>query len=326
MGKLFSLIEDDVREIPYALDGIGIVGKKINLGITTVHTCNIRKIFDYIADSVRKNYKYNLAIVAIIKNEAPYIQEWIEYHRIVGIEKFYIYDNESTDQVQKVLQPYIEQDIVSYFPIKGKGKQVVAYQDAIARFKYTVKYMAFIDLDEFLLPIRGDSILPIVEDLFSQNDKIGGIAVQWCVFGSADHIRKPEGLVIENYLYRAEGHFESRRHSNRHIKTICNPRKVLLYGQAHYPKYYEPYYSINTNNEKIEGPFCESLCWDVLRINHYFTKSFEEFIAKRKRGRASTKGLVWDASAFFEADVNDVCDESILRFLPSLKESLHSKL
>lgn len=322
MGKIFPIVEDDVRKIPYALDGVGVVGKKINLGITTLHTCKAKEFFDTIGDSLKKHFDYNLAIVAIIKNEAPYIREWIEYHKLVGVDKFYIYDNESTDNVKDVLEPYIKQNVVSYFYISGKGKQVIAYQDAIKKFKYTVKYMAFIDLDEFLLPMHEDNVFSIIEDLFAHNNQAGGIAVQWCVFGSANHIRKPDGLVIENYLYRAEGHFESRRHSNRHIKTICNPRRVLLYGQCHYPKYYKSWHNINTDNEKIDGPFCETICWDKLRINHYFTKSFEEYLAKKKRGRASTRGLCWGVEDFFETDVNDVYDDSILRFVPALKKAL----
>ena len=51
--------------------------------------------------------KYYLAVCAIAKNEGPYFQEWIEWHRKQGVEKFYIYDNESTDCTKEVLKPYI---------------------------------------------------------------------------------------------------------------------------------------------------------------------------------------------------------------------------
>lgn len=51
--------------------------------------------------------KIKLAICVIVKNEAPYMKEWIDYHRLVGVEKFYVYDNESTDSLLSVLAPYI---------------------------------------------------------------------------------------------------------------------------------------------------------------------------------------------------------------------------
>ena len=58
--------------------------------------------------------QYYLAVCAIAKNEGPYFQEWIEWHRKQGVEKFYIYDNESTDCTKEVLKPYIESGLVEY--------------------------------------------------------------------------------------------------------------------------------------------------------------------------------------------------------------------
>ena len=52
-------------------------------------------------------FKHDLAIVVIIKNEGKDIAEWIDYHIIAGVSKFYIYDNESTDNTKEILQPYI---------------------------------------------------------------------------------------------------------------------------------------------------------------------------------------------------------------------------
>jgi len=65
-----------------------------------------------------------LSVVALVKNEAEYIGEWLEYHLLQGVEKFYIYDNESTDKLQAVLKPYIEAGIVEciYYP----GKRAAA--------------------------------------------------------------------------------------------------------------------------------------------------------------------------------------------------------
>ena len=58
--------------------------------------------------------KHYLAVCAIAKNEGPYFKEWIEWYLKQGVEKFYIYDNESTDCTKEVLAPYIESGVVDY--------------------------------------------------------------------------------------------------------------------------------------------------------------------------------------------------------------------
>ena len=47
--------------------------------------------------------RHYLAVCAIAKNEGAYFAEWIEWHLSQGVEKFYIYDNESTDNTREVL-------------------------------------------------------------------------------------------------------------------------------------------------------------------------------------------------------------------------------
>ena len=56
----------------------------------------------------QRRFPQYLSLCAIVKNEAPYLPEWIEFYKLVGVEKFYIYDNDSTDNTKEVLKPYIE--------------------------------------------------------------------------------------------------------------------------------------------------------------------------------------------------------------------------
>ncbi len=93
----------------------------------------------------------NLSIAAIYKNE-PDIIEWIEYHKLIGVQRFYLYDNESDDNSKDLLQPYIDDGVVIYHYVKGKCKQMPVYQDAIYRYKNETKWLAIIDLDEYIVP------------------------------------------------------------------------------------------------------------------------------------------------------------------------------
>ena len=91
-----------------------------------------------------------LAFVLIAKNEAPYIEEWINFHVKQGVTHFIIYDNESTDNFREVLEPYIKSGLVTYKILKGRRRQNDAYNMAVHDYKHKFRYMAFIDADEFM--------------------------------------------------------------------------------------------------------------------------------------------------------------------------------
>lgn len=78
--------------------------------------------------NLHQKRNFNLSFVAIIKNEAHYIKEWIEFHKLVGVDRFYIYDNESTDNVKDVLKEYIDKGEVVYTYFPGKCKSPKSYR------------------------------------------------------------------------------------------------------------------------------------------------------------------------------------------------------
>ena len=134
----------------------------------------------------------------------------------------------------------------------------------------------------------------------------GGLAINWCMFGSNGHEKRPAGGVLENFTRRAEDNFSC----NRHVKTICDPAKTLAI-KVHYPLCYRGFHNLNENGEIIYTYASESVCFSKIRINHYFTKSLEEYIIKRNRGRATTKDIrsMRDFEAF---DQNVILDTEIL--------------
>lgn len=235
-----------------------------------------------IKPDLEKDTTYNniLSLVLIIKNGATYIKEWIEFHRIVGVDHFYIYDNESSDNLIQEIYDYIENGIVTYTYWPGKVVQLSAYNDAINRYKNNTKYLGFIDSDEYIIPIEGESIVKIVDYIFDNYENCGGLGVSWRMYGSSFHEKKVDGLVLENYKYRADDKYVE----NKHIKTICNPRVVTgFYIEPHSLSYIPPYHCVSENGVNIDGPFYESDC-SKIRINHYHLKSKEDYYEKRKRG------------------------------------------
>ena len=231
-----------------------------------------------------EHYPDMLSIVAIAKDEAPYIREWVEFYRIVGVSRIYLYDNGSTDGMKQRVADYIDSGFVVYTSVPGVARQYAAYMDAITRFKYTTKYMAFIDCDEFLMPCApGNQLGELVDSLFGSFGRgVGGIAVNWRVYGPSGHEVRPDGLVLEEYLQREPNDY----HGNGCIKTIANPRAILKYQHAHYPIYYAGYRNIDVDGHRVDGAWNFRETQEdphTLRINHYYTKSYEEFLKRRSR-------------------------------------------
>ena len=123
-------------------------------------------------------FQHNLSIVAILKNEGHYLKEWLDYHLLAGVDHFYLYDNDSSDNQLEVAKPYIATGLVDYFSISGKAMQYLAYTDAIRKFRFFTRYMAFIDGDEFIFPKNSKGtggISEIVDEAFSLNSRAAGL-------------------------------------------------------------------------------------------------------------------------------------------------------
>ena len=255
-------------------------------------------------------FKYELAIVAILKNEAPYIKEWIDYHLLAGVDHFYLYDNESEDNLKEILQPYIENDIVTYKFYPGKGLQLLAYNEAVKDYKFDCQYMAFIDADEFIYPRENKTILEVLDEILSSNPNAAGLAVNWHIFGSSGQEKADftKG-VLERFVYRTKDDFCH----NDHVKTIANPRHISVVTNPHFLLYFDSKFAINENGNYVPMHTNKPCTTLKIGINHYFTKSKEEFIKKRNRGKADLSDLR-DMSEFDIHDQNDIYDDGILKY------------
>jgi hypothetical protein len=258
--------------------------------------------------------KYNLAIVVIAKNEQDYIKEWVAFHKVMGFDKIILYDNDSTDNMVNEIKPFINDGYVIYNKISGVNQQLNAYNDALKRYSSLFRYMAFIDCDEFLLPVDNrDTVLSVVEKAMKKNRRAGGICVNWVMFGSSGYETKPEGLLIENFIYRSRVPGKG----TGCIKTICNPDLVVGFDHPHYPIYKTGIYGITPEGKRSSGwqnPINE---YFGLRINHYFIKSKAQWIERRKYNVLHTKKLR-TLDEFYAHNNNDVLDKDILRFKEAL--------
>ncbi len=239
-----------------------------------------------------------LAVCAIAKDEGPYFKEWIEWHLGQGVEKFYIYDNESTDCTREVLKPYIDSGVVEYIHFPGYRRQLAAYDHCMEHHRLDTRWLAFIDLDEFIVPMNGET----VREFLSHHEDASAVEINWLIFGSSGAQKKLPGTMMERF----------RRHSlpnhilNRHVKTIVNPRRVFNMIGCHEAARISGY-AVDSHGMPLKKSFRDrEPQQDVIRINHYAVRSFEEFLEKQNRGRASGRNKTVEREYFDRFDLNDL--------------------
>jgi hypothetical protein len=217
-----------------------------------------------------------LSTLTLMKNEADYLLEWIEYHLLVGVDRFFLVDNNSDDNTTKIIQPYIELDIVRLRKYAGRHPQLPVYNNVLPTLRNESYWVAIIDVDEFIVPLEGHCIPHILHSL----EREVGISVHWVVYGSNGKEKKEEGLVIERFRFHAI--WNHPRHE--FVKSITKPREVT---QVHvHNSRYRSGRAVNL----CQGKYAHRVhrnwpCHERMRINHYWTKSREEWIRKVDRGQ-----------------------------------------
>ena len=244
--------------------------------------------------------KYYLTVCAIAKNEGPYFEEWIEWHRSLGVEKFYIYDNESTDNTKEILTPYIETGLVEYNFWPGMKQQLPAYDDCLEKHRIDARWIAVIDLDEFIKPIKDKTIT----EFLKRFEDFSAVEINWLVYGSGGAKTKQIGGVVERF----KQHSNFDHEANRHVKSIVDPRRVFSFIGCHEVARASGY-TADSHGNVVEKHFRDrEPQQDVIRINHYAVKSYEEFLQKRARGRARALNTR-DLGYFGWLDLNDITEE-----------------
>ena len=239
-----------------------------------------------------------LSVCAIAKNEGPYFKEWVEWHLQHGVEKFYVYDNESTDETKSVLEPYIRLGIVEYKYWPGYRRQLAAYDDCLENHRFSSRWIAFIDLDEFIVPVKDENI----PQFLNKFESFAGVEINWLIYGSGGRKKKTPGVIMDRFKF----HSNPNHYLNRHVKSIVNPRQVFAMIGCHEAARISGSIA-DSHGHPINKNFRERQPQqDVIRINHYAVRSYEEFTEKQARGRASGTQTAVRDEYFKQYDLNDI--------------------
>lgn len=260
-----------------------------------------------------------LALCCIARNEDPFLREWVAYHALLGVEHFYIYDNMSDVPVGNVLKGYADPARVTVRRIHGKAVQMEAYQDCLASHGAKYRWMGFIDLDEFVLPMR-DTDLRV---MLSEFEEYAALGLTWRIFSSNGHEARPKGGQIRNYTraFPADSHPR-----NAHIKSFIHPARIAAARNPHFFWYKPGGYAVTDEHLPIpaELAYAPSL-QRTGRINHYYYRSRQDFKEKIARGRGTVADpALANKMEYFEEHLNFPVEEdhAIQRFWPVLNTVL----
>ena len=253
-----------------------------------------------------------LAIGAIFRNEAPYVLEWVAYHRALGVRCFLIADNASDDGSSALLADLDRAGVLTHIPFPGDPglpPQLPAYAEILRRLGGAADWIAFIDADEFLLPAPPfRTLAPILAGF---GPEVGAVAVNWALYGSSGETAARPEPVIERFTARAQR--QSRL--SRHFKSILRPAAFAgLHATPHLFRLRPGRALVHADgspleplNERLPG-LSRAVPWAPLRLNHYVVKSREEFFDRKlPRGRA-TRSRRREPEFFAAHDRNDVLD------------------
>lgn len=267
--------------------------------------------------------RHGLAIVAILRNEADYLHDWLTFHTLAGAREIILYDNGSTDNTLKIARNFTGLKVtilpwilsaISHKPAVVLPQQIMAYCHAVCTFGANFRWLAFIDIDEFIVPRNKMTILDVLENLEDHSN----ISLPWIMFGHNKHKAQPDMPVPFAYTQRSP----DLSGALLNFKCIVDPCDVT---QVSTHKFRTKTMGRNTTNSlgKVKSVKARGntsfLTEEHLCLNHYYLKSQDETEAKISGGAVSGVSKTQRETAIrLKArliEANTVSDTSAIDFL-----------
>ena len=255
-------------------------------------------------------------IFTVIKNEHEYLDEWIKYHLDLGINHIFIFedidsdshkeicvkygDKVTLDSVLSILNEDDKKKVIELKTTKKSNPQYIYIQKGLShiqkQYREQYDWCFVIDNDEFITLENNDNKLKDILSLYNAYD---AFIMQWKCYGANGLINKPnysDKGVVETYTKEIQGHIPTA--TPQSLSKSCYNLNT-----------YQENYFLYTHQPSKECNFCRTNferernkpVYDKIYIRHYITKSWEEYVWKRRR-RGFLFGKIRDYRFFFEVN------------------------
>ena len=275
-----------------------------------------------------------ITAVTCVKNEGPFLLEWIAYNRLIGVGAHLFYSNDCTDGTDQLLQRLDAMGIVHHRnndAWKGNSPQQYALNRALKEPVITqADWVIHIDVDEFINIRCGNGTL---QDFLALVPDATNVAMTWRMFGTTGVRQLADQFVIGQFDHAAPKYCP-KPHTVWGFKTMVRNLGAYAKLSCHRPNKLNPAYAAQvkcvngagqdmTRETRDKGwrNSVKSSGYDLLQLNHYALLSAESYLIKRQRGRALHVDRSIGLNYWIRMDWCDHKDISIQRNLPRLEQA-----
>ena len=225
----------------------------------------------------------DVALCAIVRCENKYLREWVGHHLALGVKKIIICDNsyDGEEQPVEVLSDFILNGQVEVLDFRNQGGdynvQDVAYNYVYRRYGSTFGWIGFLDIDEM---VDGCDDLPKL-----LNGKDADVVVlSWRMMTDSGLVHYEPKPVMDRFTVPAK----QPRYQDGKEFVKCFVRGgisgLTFETQPHCPTQPKGLHVVNAKGEQVEQSAAIFPNYDVAWVNHYHTKTAEEYVEKIRRG------------------------------------------
>jgi hypothetical protein len=276
------------------------------------------------------------AIVTTMKNEGPFILEWLAYHRAIGFDDVLVYTNDCTDGTDAMLRLLEKRGLVQhrenpYREMKCKPQHAALKAAEAEDVIRDAAWVVCMDVDEFVNIKVGNGSLGA---LFDAVPDANMIAMTWRLFGNSDVHGYEDRPVTEQFL-RCAPELCRKPHQAWGFKTLFRNAGIFERLGVHRPKGLKPQLWrrinwVNGSGQRLPREMfrnawrstASTYGYDLVQLNHYAVRSVESFLVKRDRGRVNHVDRDQGPAYWFRMNNNADSDPSILRNLPGMHAEL----
>ncbi|SFL28185.1 glycosyltransferase family 2 protein [Shimia haliotis] len=281
-----------------------------------------------------------VAIITCMKNEGPFILEWLAYHRAIGVNRFIVYTNDCNDGTDTFLDLLQDKGLLQHRdnPFKGTGLKPQHAALQAGEKEEIIKdadWVISMDVDEFINVKTGDGTL---KALFDAVPDANLISCTWRLFGNSDVHEYSDTPLIEQFT-RCALEMTRKPHQAWGFKTLY--RNIGLFKKlgVHRPKGLNPQLWSHINWVNGSGKplprdmyrnawrsTTSTIGYDMVQLNHYAVRSAESFLVKRDRGRVNHVDRDQGMAYWFRMNNNVDEDTSIQRMIPAMQAEMDALL